>query len=185
MSSIFPGFRFSPITLPDARRPLYLMSCPGVRFTDAGPVTTADLLAQDLARLVRQEVRLVLSCLTAPELSLGQRAYATAYRRQGIDWLMVPIPDMTAPTPDLDIALDEALAAVGRVLRDAGVAIHCMAGLGRTGTIAARFAMDRGLPASQAITLIRQQHDRGAIETRAQEDYLNARALRRTGNQAD
>lgn len=181
LSRGFQGFRFSAIALPDARRPLHLMSCPGVRFTEAGPVATADLLAEDLARLESTQNRLVLSCLTTPELRLGRQLYATAYRRMGIDWLVVPIPDMTAPTPENDIALDRALAAADRILRQAGVAIHCMAGLGRTGTVAARFAMDRGLPASEAIALIRRQHDGRAIETRGQVDYLMAREAGRSG----
>ena len=52
------------------------------------------------------------------------------------------------------------------------VAIHCLAGLGRTGTIAARFLMQFGLRAEQAISQIRQQHSIYAIETTAQEKYL-------------
>jgi protein-tyrosine phosphatase len=119
---------------------------------------------------------MVLSCLCESELILGVDRYTEEYRRRGLDWHVVPIPDMTAPSPDQDILLDRAFSVAAPVLAAGGaLAIHCLAGLGRTGMIAARFAMSYGLSAAQAIAFIRARHDSQAIETRTQETYLLAR----------
>ncbi|WP_445682285.1 phosphatase domain-containing putative toxin [Radicibacter daui] len=147
-------------------------------------MATEVFLAEDLTRLKTMNVRLVLSCLQPHEFALGPAVYAKAYRHRGIDWHLVPIPDMAIPTPELDIALDGAWGAAEKIFATGGrVALHCLAGLGRTGTVAARFAMNHGLSARQAIALIRKQHSSKAIETREQENYLLARE--RTGNLGD
>ncbi|MEQ9248922.1 MAG: dual specificity protein phosphatase family protein [Nitratireductor sp.] len=171
--------RFSELTLPGPGYRLFLLSCPGVRFNKSAARVSEAFLSADMNKLSKAGIRLILSCLDVGELTLGPDRYASAYRRHGIDWLVVPIPDMTPPTPEVDVALDLALIRVERVLQAGlGVGIHCMAGLGRTGTVAARFAMQFGLSAPQAIELIRTKHDRQAIETPEQETYLHLRDLK-------
>lgn len=54
------------------------------------------------------------------------------------------------------------------------VALHCWAGLGRAGTVAARILMEReGMRADEAIAYVRQARP-GSIETAAQVDYLQS-----------
>jgi len=53
------------------------------------------------------------------------------------------------------------------------IVIHCLAGLGRTGMIAARLLVDIGVPPETAIADVRQVRPR-AIQTVAQEDYVRA-----------
>jgi ADP-ribosyl-[dinitrogen reductase] hydrolase len=54
------------------------------------------------------------------------------------------------------------------------VALHCWAGLGRAGTVAARILMEReGMSADEAIAYVRQARP-GSIETAAQVDYLQS-----------
>ena len=53
--------------------------------------------------------------------------------------------------------------------------IHCRGGLGRTGTLAARLLMARGLEPEAAIREVRAARP-GAIETEEQEAYLRRRA---------
>jgi hypothetical protein len=176
MSSIFSSPRFSEVVLQKAALRLLLMSCPGVRFEVDGPVANGRLLLQDLRRLQANDTRMVLSCICDSEFVLGVGCYGEEFRRIGIVWRKVAIPDMTAPAPNHDVALDNVLAEARRVLADGGgLAIHCLAGLGRTGTVAARFAMTEGLTARQAIDFIRTQHSHKAIETREQESYLLSR----------
>lgn len=51
------------------------------------------------------------------------------------------------------------------------VFIHCRGGLGRTGTLAARFLVERGLDPERAIEEVRLARP-GALETAEQEDYI-------------
>jgi len=57
--------------------------------------------------------------------------------------------------------------------RGDSVALHCRAGLGRTGTVAARVLLERGLNVQAAVDLVRQARP-GAIETQVQEAYLHS-----------
>jgi atypical dual specificity phosphatase len=84
----------------------------------------------------------------------------------------VPVEDMEAPTPH---QIDRAMSTIRRANdRKMGVAVHCTAGLGRTGTVLACFFVDRGLSARDAIAKVRQLRP-GSVETgeqvRAVEQY--------------
>jgi atypical dual specificity phosphatase len=94
----------------------------------------------------------------------------------GLREVHVPIRDFGVPTADqidrVVAALDQALAGGERV------AVHCGAGLGRTGTLLACYLVARGLPADAAVARIRQARP-GAIETAAQLEAVYAYAARR------
>ena len=54
---------------------------------------------------------------------------------------------------------------------DRSIAIHCMGGLGRSGTVAAIILRDLGIPPQSAINIVRQFRP-GAIETKEQEMFV-------------
>ena len=95
----------------------------------------------------------------------------------GLSGVHIPLPDMSAPSPAKIARFVEVLAS----LIDAGdkVAVHCGAGLGRTGTMIACYLVSTGMNAEEAIQAVRE-HRPGSVESRAQEaaiwDY--ARRLR-------
>ena len=62
--------------------------------------------------------------------------------------------------------LEPVLAAGGRVL------VHCVGGLGRSGTIAACLLRSRGVSAEEAIAMVRAARSPRAIETHAQEAFV-------------
>jgi len=174
MSSAFSAPKFSLVQLENTDLKMCLLSCPGIRFASGKPTSNTAILEEDVQRLAKFDVKLVVSCISEPELLLGTPAYAEAFQRAGIEWHLVPIPDMSPPSVANDVTLAATFQSAKSVLADDGstIAFHCLAGLGRTGTVAARFAMTYGLSAHDAIQFIRTHHDRKAIETKEQEAYL-------------
>jgi atypical dual specificity phosphatase len=76
-----------------------------------------------------------------------------------------PIADMDAPTQD---QLEHCVSAIVRAHeRNMGVAVHCRAGLGRTGAVIAAFFVERGRSARDAIAEVRRLRP-GSIETEEQ-----------------
>src|ERR687894_1588120 len=103
--------------------------------------------------------------LTLPETALP----LGALERHGIQGLHLPVDDFHAPTTtqmlDALAFLDDA-RAVGTP-----VAVHCLAGQGRTGTVLAAYLIRGGLSANQAIAEIRAICP-GAIESSPQNKAL-------------
>jgi atypical dual specificity phosphatase len=73
-----------------------------------------------------------------------------------------PLEDMEPPTQE---QLDRCVSAILRANeRKMGVAVHCGAGLGRTGVVIAAYFVARGLSAANAVARIRRLRP-GSIET--------------------
>lgn len=117
--------------------------------------------------------RLLVTLLPDHELNaLGLQAVRESCEATGLPWAHCPIEDFSAPGLEFERGWRGIASRVHSLLdRGEGVALHCRAGLGRTGTVAARVLMERGLSAKDAIHLVRQTRS-GSIETAAQEDYL-------------
>ena len=89
----------------------------------------------------------------------------------------VPMVDMEPPTQE---ELDRCLSAITRAHEhNMGVAVHCGAGLGRTGVVLACYFIAKGLTAPNAIARIRRLRP-GSIETDEQAEAV-AEFARRQG----
>ena len=87
-------------------------------------------------------------------------------------WLWLPIPDGGIPDPAFEQRWADERTELHRRLADGGrVLIHCRAGLGRTGTIAARLLVESGMTPLQALNAVRAAR-RGTVETLEQERYV-------------
>lgn len=174
---LFPALATSDVPIAPFSATLALMACPGARALPAGDDAVRRTFRRDVDRLAASGVALVLSCLEAEELPLSRPDAARVFEAAGIEWRLLPIPDMSAPDPELDCELQRLLTLAESYLgRGQRVAIHCKAGLGRTGMVAARLLMRQGCSASAAVAAVRAAHDKAAVETATQIDYLQRSA---------
>ena len=172
-----PALAVSDVPVAPFSATLALMACPGARAVPFGCHAVGQTFRRDVDLLAASGIALVLSCLEAEELPLSRSEAAQLFEAAGIAWRLLPIPDMSAPDSALDCQLEQLLTlAEGYLGRGQRVAIHCKAGLGRTGTVAARLFMRQGCSASDAIAAVRAAHDQAAVETAAQIAYLQRSA---------
>ena len=103
---------------------------------------------------------------------LSVQALEREVRELGMDWLHLPILDVSVP----DSHFEQLWGTVGETVHsrlDAGerILIHCRGGLGRTGEVAGLILVERGIRPQDAIRQIRAVRPH-AIETSEQEDYV-------------
>ena len=128
-----------------------------------------DKLDEDLAWLKQQGIGAILSLTETP---LVEEALA----RHGLESLHEPVEDFHAPTP---AQLMRALEFIDwQRAQGQGVAVHCLAGQGRTGTVLAAYLIRAGSSAEEAIQQLRVICP-GAVESevqqRALEDFATSR----------
>lgn len=94
-----------------------------------------------------------------------------AIARHGLRYLHLPVADMTAPSVE---EVDRAVSFIERAQEDdLPAAVHCRAGLGRTGTLLACCLVKQGRDSADAVAEIRRLRP-GSIETRDQELVVHA-----------
>lgn len=173
-----PGrYRFDELAM-DGGGTIGLGCCPGHRLTPWMVRPELGSLQEDLAAIAGWGPDLVLTLMEARELDhvgvpaalIGRHMQASARR-----WVHLPIPNLREPDHRLEAAWPLLYQDIDRALKSGGrIFIHCYAGLGRTGTVAARILIERhGLSAAHAIALVRATRP-GSVETMQQERYLFA-----------
>ena len=128
---------------------------------------------EDLVWLRKQGIELLLSLTEDPP----RRDWVNS---AGLLLVHEPMTDMEAANQD---QLNRCVATIIKAHeRKMGVAVHCGAGLGRTGMVLACYFVDKGLSASNAMARVRRLRP-GSIETKEQEDaVVNFGRERETGS---
>ena len=93
----------------------------------------------------------------------------TDINESGLLSIHEPIPDWHAPTIQ---QLERCLGTIRMANeKNMGVAVHCAAGIGRTGTILTAYLMSKGIPFQDAITQMRKMRP-GSVESTVQVELL-------------
>ena len=124
---------------------------------------TLNAFEDDLPLLAGLGIGAVVSLLNAGS------AHAI-YTSAAIDFLCLPIVDGTEPS--VQQAHRFVRFADERLATGKAVAVHCAAGLGRTGTMLAAYLIAHGSAAQEAIRSVRHVQP-AAIETRRQIEFLH------------
>jgi protein-tyrosine phosphatase len=169
-----PAPSVSRLELPGFVGALLLGPCPGRRKDTLDDAASQAAVTEDLLRLANMGATGLLSLVEAKELPGGIDGFAGAVRAAGLEWTHLAIPDYGVPDAGF-MAGWRKLDLARRLREGESWGIHCRAGLGRTGTIAALLLVENGTGAADAIAQIRREHDAAAVETEAQEAFLIAR----------
>lgn len=147
--------------------------CPGKRTeSDFGPPWERDL-PTDMRAIVDWGATTLVTLMEGPELDeLGVGNLGVVAEAAGLDWHHLPITDVRVP----DDRFERPWAYSGHVLRrklvsGERIVLHCRGGLGRTGTVAARLAIELGAQPEEALSAVRRARS-GTVETRAQVAYV-------------
>lgn len=147
--------------------------CPGRNTIDGRGRQWQRALSDDLAAIHTANISTVVSLISLPEMQkLGVSDLPTQVTQHKLQWLQLPIQDFG--TPDLE-ALEKwkqiKVTVLTAFTRGETVLLHCAAGLGRTGMMAACLLVACGQTPTYAIAQVRAARP-GTIETAAQEEFI-------------
>ena len=168
-----PSLEIASLPLPQGKGVLGITHCPGRCEVGMGAGMERRELAQDLSAIRAWGATVLVTLIEEHEFELlkvnrlGEMAEA-----EGLEWHHLPIPDMDVPDWRFGRRWIYSGLRLRRLLRQGGrVVLHCRAGLGRAGTIAAHLLVELGVPSAEAISQVRRVRQ-GAIQTNAQEAHV-------------
>ncbi len=152
---------------------LGLTSCPGRNYTDLAGKNWQGSLYKDLKTIDKWKADVLLTLLETNELQcMGVPDLFKEIRQYKYRSYHLPIEDLRPPGPAFKLAWNKHGPTILNDLKKGRrVAIHCAAGLGRSGTIAAKLLISLGILPTQAIEQVRTSRP-GAIESKSQELYV-------------
>lgn len=132
-------------------------------------------LSADLDRIRAWGAVAVVTLMEAEELArYGVGTMGEAVAARGMAWLHLPIVDVDIPRAPFEAGWVTAGPRLHAWLTEGSrILLHCRGGLGRTGTIAARLLVERGMAPEAAVRAVRAARQ-GTIETPAQVAHVLA-----------
>ena len=147
--------------------------CPGRRDNFSVEGTWDRDLAADITIVSAWKPDLILTLVEHSEFALlGVPSFYDSMLRANLPWRHLPIRDAGVPDPSFEEAWLTTGSEARAILKRGGrILLHCRAGLGRTGMIAARLLVELGSTPGTAISAVRGARN-GTIETQAQERHV-------------
>ena len=155
---------------------LFFGPCPGLQIEPHGGLSIDDqALDKTMRDLADKGVELLVGIVEDVEIEeLDYRDIQDAAARQRIAVKRCPLPDFTAPDADfLQRWRPIETRAIALLRRGGGVAVHCLAGEGRSPLMAAYLLVRLGLTPDNALHAVRTALP-DAIETDEQLGFLAA-----------
>lgn len=148
-----------------------LTHCPGRKLRVVGLRESRDL-PSDLDAILDWGASALLTLNEEHELSMLGVAALGDLAAARYEWIWLPIRDGDVPDAEFDRRwVVEGARLRARLVAGENVVIHCLAGLGRSGTIAARLLVEFGVAPPDAVLRVRAARE-GAIENIWQERYV-------------
>lgn len=149
--------------------------CPGRAEHDLFASVPGAVLDAQLATIAAWRPGAFVSLIERAEFDwYGVSALPERASQLGLRHLHLPIEDMGVPDAGFEQRWQVHGPELRRLLYGGGsVLLHCLAGLGRTGTIAARLLVEIGMPPAEAVRAVRTARP-GTIQTRDQERHVYA-----------
>lgn len=181
-TSLTHPLQIAEVSAPGARGLIGITFCPGKKQVSAMSGAWDRDLGLDLDAISDWGATTIVTLIEPHELEkLKVTALGPEAEARGIDWLHMPITDVSVPDHRFETGwrkhgprLLNGIRAGERVL------VHCKGGLGRAGTVAARMLVELGLMPDEAIRAVRKVR-KGAIETPEQEKHVYAHAAQAGG----
>jgi len=175
-SSIISPLQIDAVKVPGTGGLIGMTACPGKdEYAGLGipPGPFRRDLDIDLQAIHEWGAHAVVSLIERHEFELlGVQELPVKVHSLGIIWFHLPIVDLDIPDWRFEEEWNKVGKRLTRIITDGGrIIIHCRAGLGRTGTVAARLLVDFGIKPREAIARVRQSRP-GAIQTLEQERYV-------------
>ena len=174
-TSVSHPLKINPVSIPDGGGKIGLTFCPGKKHVGSYSGKWDREIGLDLEQVKAFGAKALVTLMEGHELEAVKVPVALLAERAkecGLEWHHLPIKDVNVPDERFeDLWTYSGLRLRSILVRGDNIVVHCLGGLGRTGTIGARLLVEFGDEPEVAIKRIREARP-NSIETQAQEQYV-------------